>query len=541
MPRQRTEITRPKGINSDLSEFELPPEVWSDGNNINFRRLRTNKTLGYSNPFEVTDLEVFPTYLMPFTDTVDNFWLYASNAPDSRILTTDGELVTEIGTGYGASREASWTGCNFNELLVLNNRLDHPQMVQHPYNAAVDLINWGTRAADTPPDDPGNYEWIWGDTSKCEVIRSYKNYLFAMDCYDQTGTRYPNMVRWSSPTELGGYPPSWDPDSPSEQAGLYPLADSHGRVVDGLTLGDYFVIYKTDAVWLVQFVGGDFVFSFRKLFGDAAGVLAKDCIAEFDGKHFVLATDGAYIHNASTKEEVMDKWVKDDLFLNVHSDYLFHSKVVADHDNQEIWIYYISKDAPDGEDGPWYDKALIWNWDIQEWTKRDLNGVSYITTGYVIPEGGGVDDWDSDPQNWDADETRWDGDLAFNQALKSVMLTGYYEKILYADSYIEGTSRFNPTGWVKKVGIDFGSDRIYKQVTRVVPHIISENPITIKLYTSDNQTSLPLLHETVTFDPSTEADVDCHVVGRYIGIQFESGEPWTLTGYTLEWEPVGNF
>ena len=530
MPRQRTEITRPKGINKDLSPFELPPEVWSDGSNVNFRRARTNRTLGYSEPFAVGSLGIEPSFVMYYDDTSgNNHWLYCGNSPTGEIRSTDGSTVTNIASGLSATRSASWSGFNFNGVLIVNNRLDHPRSISAPYTSAALLPNWASASP-------------WGVASRCEVMRPYKNYLFALDCYDETGKRYPNMVRWSNPAVLGDIPSGWDPSVSGDEAGLYSLDDSPGDIKDGLTLGDYFVVYKTDAVWLLQFVGGDFVFSFRKLFGRDGGILSKHCVAEFEGQHFVLGPEGAYVHNGSSKTEVMDKWVKDELFLNVNSSYLYETKVVTDYDNKEIWVYYITDDAVDYGDGPYADKALIWNWEFQEWTIRDLQDVSFIAQGEVNPNATVTGtDWDSDSATWDSDAERWDGYISFNEVTESMVLAGYNNQRLYADGYVLGNGLYQPEASVKRIGIDFGDDRLFKYVTRVVPHIIAENDVTIRLYASDTQTSVPTLIEELTFDPSVDHDVDCHLAGRFIGIEFASTELFTLTGYTLEWEAEGIF
>ena len=334
---EKSEITRPKGINKDLSPYELPPDMWSDGINVSFRRNRVSKALGYQNLFELTDTVVQPLYHIYYTDDVDTLWFYAS---ETDIYRTDGATTASVGTGYSATRDVSWTGCNFNGVLIFNNRVDHPQSFSKEDGVAVDLPNWGTTTIDGVPTDNAA---PWGIASRAEVIRPFKNYLMALDIYDDQGIRYSDGVRWSSPATLDDVPPSWDPALAGEQAGLYNLADTLGRCVDGLTLGDYFVIYKTDAVWLVDLIGGDVNMRFRKLFGDESGILTKECVAEFEGKHFVMSPTGAYVHNGATKEEVMEQWVRDEFFDHIAAERLDETKVVADHTNREIWIYYTTK------------------------------------------------------------------------------------------------------------------------------------------------------------------------------------------------------
>jgi hypothetical protein len=526
MAYQRTEIVRPKGINKDLSPFELPPEVWSDGLNVNFRRQRTNSSLGYSANFTLADSIISPLHIIYFTDGVDTLWAYGN---EDKIYGTDGESAVELGTGYNATREDNWTSCNFNGVFLMNNRVDHPQVSDPATNLMEDLPNW---TSVTP----------WGLSSRCEIIRPYKNYLMAMDCYDEVGQRYPLMIRWSSPAEAGDVPPSWDASIPGEQAGLYSLSDTPGRIVDGLTLGDYFVVYKTDAVWLIQFIGGDFTFSFRKLFGDEAGALTKECIAEFEGQHFVMSPTGAYVHNAASKSEIMEPWVKDAFFLKVAPERMLETKVVADHNNKEIWVYFVTRDAYELDVDAWPDRALVWNWEVQEWTIKELTGISHIAEGIIEPSDTvGVDDWDSDNQIWNEDDTRWDSETPFNPSERGLLLADYANNLFYANENDQTLAGATLHSFVERVGIDFNDDNMFKYVTAVTPHIIGEQPVTVSLFTSDRQTTVPTLEHKSEYDPKEDYRVDCHVMGRYIGVRFESDDLFTLTGYTIEWEPAGQY
>lgn len=542
MAYTNTEITAPRGINKDLSPYELPPDVWSDGANVNFRRNRTNRQLGYRLLLSYPSTSVKPLFVTYFSAGLEPYWVYADEAS---VWKTNGTVDTQLASGFSASRDDNWSSCDFNSVLVMNNQNDHPQYLPEilptrAYDSMVDLPFWGVRAADTIPDDPPNYVWNWGPESRCSVIRPYKNYLFALDCWNDKGVRYPNMVRWSSPAQLGDVPPSWDPDSPSEQAGLYSLSDTPGRVLDGLTLGDYFVIYKTDSVWLVQFVGGDFNFSFRKLFSDDAGMLNAECVAEFDGKHFVMSTTGAYIHNGATKQEIMDPWVKDEFFNNVAEEQLANARVVADHNNREIWVYYTTRLNYEDAATSWCDKALVWNWETAQWTIRELTGISYIAEGFAKSALEQLDPaWNSDLQVWDSDITIWNSDQSDQPDVLSLVLADYNNSALYKNESANTQAGQVMIGWVERIGIDMNDDHSFKYLSRVIPHIIGEVPVQVTLYSSNTQVTVPTTQQTSTFDPKVDWNVDCHVTGRYLGIKFSCDGDFELNGYTLVWETTG--
>lgn len=543
MPTIRTEITRPKGINKDLSPYELPTEVWSDGSNCSFRRHRTNKLRGYDEVADFT-LTVAPMFAQYFTYEDTDGFIYAS---EDAVYTTEGTSDTLVGTGFSASRDNSWSGCNLNGVTILNNRLDVPQVLNPETNAEMlDLPNWNVALArddyPTISDEEFNALDIWGENSRCEVIRPYKNYLFALDCWDANSVHYPLMVRWSSGAEAGDVPPSWSPYDPNERAGLYSLSDSPGRVLDGRTLGDYFMIYKTDSVWTAQFVGGDFVFNFRKLFGSEGGALSKDCVTEFEGKHFVLTPDGAYIHNAATMQEIMEKWVKDALFNEVDPSRLLETKVVADHSNKEIWIYYTTTSSTTS----WADKALIWNWDTEQWTQRTLSGISYIAEGRieVDPVAASGNPWDTATGTWDEQTSYWDfGVKPLNANSVRLVLTDYVNKKVYANEISDAQLGVPFNGYVERIGIDFDNDESFKYITRVIPHLRDNSevatPITVSILVEDSQESGGAWDSIGDFTPGVTHSLDTHHVGRYIGLRFEGEGVWDLTGYTIEWEEAG--
>lgn len=547
MPTIRTEVTRPKGINKDLSPYELPNEVWSDGYNVTFRRHRTNKVRGYASVAGFT-LSAKPMYTQYFADGDIDGFLYAS---EGSIYTTTGFDDTLVGTGYFASREVSWSGCNLNGVSILNNRANVPQVLNPETSAEMlDMPHWDVSLNRDEFPEISDEDFaaldIWGLGSRVEVIRPYKNYLMAMDCYDENGVHYPLMIRWSSPAEAGDVPPSWSPYDPAEQAGLYSLSDSPGRIIDGKTLGDYFMIYKSDSVWTAQFVGGDFVFNFRKLFGQEGGILSKECVVEFEGKHFVLTPDGAYVHNAATMQEIMEKWVKDELFDNVDPSRLLETKCVADHSNKEIWIYYTSINSATS----WADKAVIWNWDTKEWSARDLTGISFVSEGRVEVDvnAGDVDAWDDRlaGDTWDSQVTYWDDGVSpLNAKRQRLLLSDYVNNELYANEITEQQLGVDLVGWVERKGIDFDDDQTFKYITRVVPHLRDDStvatPITVSLLLEDNMESGAAWQSIGDFTPGSMHSLDTHHVGRYIGIKFEGVGIWDLTGYTVEWEPAGTY
>ena len=71
-------------------------------------------------------------------------------------------------------------------------------------------------------------------------------------------------------------------------------------IVDGLELGTNFVIYSSSEAILMEFVGGTFLFNFRKLFGDE-GVINTNCVVEVDGRHYVFGQNEIYVTDGTSR------------------------------------------------------------------------------------------------------------------------------------------------------------------------------------------------------------------------------------------------
>ena len=120
------------------------------------------------------------------------------------------------------------------------------------------------------------------------------------------------------------------------------------------------MIYKEDAVYSMTYVGTPFIFSFRQL-SPSVGILSKNCVAEFDGGHFLFGNGDLYLNDGQKDYiSIASHKMRDHVFSILDGDHyreifcscrlwqdrdvsLFRFCLVLELDNQ-------------------CDKALIWNW-----------------------------------------------------------------------------------------------------------------------------------------------------------------------------------
>lgn len=508
MAFELTEVPRPKGFNSDLSPYELPADVWVTSLNIDNANLRSNKAKGASSRYGPLSLQ--PLFTMPWNDEVSDVWVYAGDTSVYKVDST--EVNTLMGSGYSSNVLTGWSGDVFNGVAILNNGVDLPQY-SNTATSFTDLANWPV-------------------STTAHTIRPFKNYLIAMDI---TKGIVPNpaMVKWSSPADPGSVPPSWDESDPAEQAGENSLADTLGSVIDGKALGNSFIVYKEDSVWAMDFIGGAFVFQFRKLFDDVNGILAKDCVVEFEGKHFVLAKGDAYIHDGTTKRSVMSSRVSSSLFGLIDNTYWEKTRVVADPSNQDIWIYYVPQNSPTGL----ATKALVYNWGSDAWSERDLLDVSFIANGIIADAI--TNDWGSDSNSWESDTTFWDQDSS-TPAESSLLACDYTNsQLLELNS---GTTWDGDifTSRLEKTGVDFGDDSSWKKINSIYPSMTGSGTVNFFVGHEDPKGSGVTWEGPYPYTIGEDVKINCRVNGRNIAIKTESTSEdiWSLSGLTIEWKPT---
>ena len=98
-------------------------------------------------------------------------------------------------------------------------------------------------------------------------------------------------------------PDSWDETDTTKSAGTNDLVGMKTGIVDGAVLGSNFIIYSSDSIFLMEFVGGNFIFNFRKLFTDE-GLISQNCVVEVEGKHYCFGPADIYVHDGTTKQSI---------------------------------------------------------------------------------------------------------------------------------------------------------------------------------------------------------------------------------------------
>ena len=286
--------------------------------------------------------------------------------PDGAVVTPSGGTDT-LDNDYGATEDTyKWTATNLNGLIVATNGYDTPQMWP---------LSGGVPAVGSPFMELRN----WPSGTTCQVIRSFRTFLVGLN-WDRTNPE-PRLVKWSTEASYGQPPATWSETDNTLDAGEYQLADTPGDIIDGLPLGDSFLIYKNDSIYVMNYVGTPYIFSF-KLLSPTIGCLAKNAVAEFEGGHFFIGNSDFYICNGQQVTPLLPDRLRRTVFDELNGDNYKKCFVAPDYVRNEMMACY-----PAGTSTV-VNKAIIWNWKNNTFSIRDLPNTSHINSGIVAITAG---------------------------------------------------------------------------------------------------------------------------------------------------------
>lgn len=514
------------GIIKDVPPEELPPHAWSDGDNVRFEDGKIVRTPGAQQVFGTPSGA--PYWLMPVHTPTQVFWVYA-NLTD--LFGTDGsthaELTRAVGGDYGTLERELWNGGMFSGIPVITNGVDVPQ-----YWASPSLSNDFANLAN------------WPSTARCRIIKPYKTFLVAMNV-TKSSTQFGNLVKWSAPASPGAVPSSWDETDPTTLAGEVEIGDdTPGVIQDGLVLRDTFIIYKDNAVWGMQFIGGQSVFRFYPIF-TTSGILTTHCVKAIrkGTMHIVATGDDIVVHDGQNIDSILDKRWKKFLRNNLSASQFDKSFMVINQAKDEAWFCFSAGST-------WPDMALVWNWTDNTLTSRDLPADTiHMDAGPVQPGG---DPWDADSGTWDSDSSVWDllqYRVHFSNLIGANKTASELQQ--HDDSTIFTLDGANYTSFVERTGIALtGQDRVsgeFKadyQSRKICTRIwikATGAPFQVQVGASESTEASPVYESAQTFTPGVDRYLDWSANGKFLAVKFSStsGGEWQIEGFDLEIEVLG--
>ena len=413
-----------------------------------------------------------------------------------------------------------WTHTNLDGLIVATNGHDVPQM--WPLNSS------GVPQLTVPYRRLKNFPI----NTKCKVIRAFKTFLIGLN-WSRT-IEEPRLVKWSTQAASGSAPVSWLETNDSIDAGEVTLSDTPGEIIDGLPLGDSFIIYKDDSIYIMNFIGTPFIFSF-KLMTPTIGLLSKGALAEFEGGHFFMGNSDFYVCNGQNVTPLLSNKLRRAVYDELNGDNYQKCFVTADYVRNEMLACY-----PAGSSTV-VNKALIWNWKLNTFSFRDLPDTSHIASGIVEITAGVA--WNTVSGIWSTYGGVW-GATNYDNVIKNLVFADVTNTKMFRDNSGNKKDTASMTAFIERSGYDLNDPATVKMVSAVYPQIEVSGDNSVNVYIG-RQMSVEegiTWEGPFTFNPNSMSKVSCRVSGKYFAIKVESTTDvdWKLHGMAFEVQTRGN-
>ena len=480
------------GLVADQQPQELPPNGISSAINARFRNGSAERFAGHVRIFGTPS--VTPYFVAPFGSATARFVIHSGLAST---FADDGTTRTDItGTPFTGAIDDRFTGGALHGLFVLNNGVDQPKYWDgNPANNLATLTAWDSN---------------W----RVKFIRPFKNYL-VYGYPTKTGAAFPHTVGWSAAADPGTLPTTYDPASSSTDAGDAPLGETPDVLVDGLPLGEIFLIYKEQSIYRMEYIGGQQIFSFKRVPGNF-GMLARGCAAVTPKGHVVLANgDVVLVDGFGEPQSLMVGRGRDTFFqTQLDSTYYARSFVAANPAKNEVWVCYpqVGSSIP--------DKAMVWNWVDNTWGPRDLPNCTYAAAGLIYYPAGESNDAQvgtNDEQSGANDQTD------FTPSDSRFVMASTAPALYLADSgnTFDGTSI---TGRIERTGLVFGDPGTVKTWLSMTPRIAAAAGAVVYIQFGGSMTADvdPTWSDPIEFTVGTDFKAYGFATGRYLAYRIYS-------------------
>lgn len=509
------------GLNSDIIPWDLPPSFLTEIHNIRISRGRICP-FGGATVWATLPVGFIPGHIMHIGSLSGVFWMIMGK---DAVLVYDGNNFGDVSSSEGYSSgidEDLWVGCMLSNIPIINNPNHYPEYWPSQ-GLTIDLLPL-----------PWNATQTWKDVNQhAKIIRSHKQFLFALEL-ESNGDEIPDGVRWSSPADIGGLPATWDPLDMDNVAGITNLGGDGGRIIDGLSLRDAFVVYRESSISVFDYIGGQFVWRIRHL-STTVGLVASDCVVEVKGRHYFIGDGDILVNDGNTIESLIHNKIKSRFISDYDSDNFYNSYVLKNNIDSEIWFCI----PQPGHIHP--NIAYIFNWKDDSWSIRDI---PECPSGNIGPQS-------TPPQTWLDMDMSWD-DVVGAWSLRHLSPLG--ETVVMVEKPEIATQ--SGTLWLPDSGVplnkfnsviertDFPLEglNVVTTITRIYPHIRGNGDILIELGSQDHPGSPVRWKPGVHFNPAVDRKVDIRTTGELHCFRlssFSSNASWEVSGIDVDYVMAG--
>jgi hypothetical protein len=510
-PKQLLRLQPKRGYISDTADHEASNDFWTRCLNVQFRDGFATKVSGFRAGYEAEVASIAPTAFFHAVNSYFkgvNWWLLFQKSGDAHAVQAGSAIQIDNGLlAAGADQPWEYSSALINGLPVVSNGANEP--VYWPGSGLMQVL-------------PG-----WSAGESCKFIAVLKYHIFAFDISGPSGS-FEHLVKWSSATEPGAVPQEWTPTAEND-AGDVLLSDTPGPILCAYPLGDALYVYKRTATYQIRYVGGQNVFSVRKV-QSSSGALTPRSVCDIGGAHFIVSDGDIILNDGTTRRSVGESRIKDWLFGLLDVDQFLQLQCTYNRTYDEVVISFPSNNSI------FCDTALVYDISQDSFGVRQLNQVTHVPVGLVqdtTPENV----WANRTEIWLVATDVWGAPPGTAAVDSLITLT---ETVFTVEDVNNGVE-FDAV--IGRSGLTFGEPERIKFVKRV--HLRTKETFG-NLYVrvgGSMQPNSQIIWSSEVLVTGDQQVINCFAVGRYIAVEIraEDGVTWKITGVDLEAEMRGYF
>lgn len=494
------------GVVADDVSQEVAEQSATSALNVRFRDGFAWKTEGY------TDVLTAPSaaalHIAPLQANGTNWWVHFTA---SGVAADNGATQSNItGTALTGGINDRFTSSTLGGVLVFNNQVDAPRY-------------WG---------GTGNTSDLtaWPATYRCKAMRAHDGRLIALNITKGTAN-YASMVKTSHLAAPGFLPDSWDETDPTRDAVERDIAETDDELVDGLSLGKTFILYKERSAHALQFLQNSYILKTWRLPGNY-GILSQNCVADTPVGHVVLTSNAdVIVHYANEPRSIVQGRFKRWLESNLDTTNYRASFVVSNVPRREVWICIPTTGST------YCNRALVWNYDTDTLTLIALPNLTHAALGRYETSTG---TWATGSDTWADADGSWD---QLDNTARLLASSGDSKLYLMDEGDDADGSQISTS--FERLGLSFGDPEIVKQCYGATLRVDAPAGTVLSVegaYSNDVEGSWTYA-SPVTYTVGTSRKADFIVSGRFLGVRITSsaGGNWRIKSIGWNIKAAGDY
>jgi hypothetical protein len=330
-----------------------------------------------------------------------------------QILEGGADEISKTTGGYDTSLEGRWEFAAFGETIIAVNYGNESQYFDIRSSSTFDDISGLTIAPAVP---------------RARHVGVIDNFLVMGNIFDSQIGTHPEAISWSAINNSLSWPTRGQSGAVAVQSDRQ-ILEGNGGWVQAVTPGaEVGAIFQENAVWRMDYVGGDVVFNLSRVEPNR-GLLIPGLAVPVSRWVFYLSEDGFYLFDYTSSKPIGKDRINDTFFADYDADYPDRVFAVRDPDQTRIYVLYPGSGNSSGTP----NKILVYDWALDMFTDAEVDAECLtwaVTPGLTLDSPGTAEDPDilgNDPG--DGSDTDPPGNETFDirQAPPGAIKLGAYD------------------------------------------------------------------------------------------------------------------